>query len=164
MLTLERQLTTLCSQRSVPNVRCRKIVLRNNLKYTKYLVDGDTKSYLDVVKNDTYKGVEIQKLECIGHIQKRVGDRLLKIRKDGYFNGCEDEDENSKKKKNKLRLINKDINKLQNYYGIAMRSSTGDTIWQLRKSVAASFYRCCESSSLEQRHQFCPSTDSSWCK
>ena len=111
------------------------------MRYTKYLGDGDTKSYLDVVKNAPYKGVEIKKLECIRNIQKRVGARLLKMRKDGCFmNVYEDEDENSKKRKKKLRLTDKDINKLQKYYGIAMRSSTGATIWQLKKSIAAAFY------------------------
>ena len=87
------------------------------------------------------------------------------MRKDGcLMNVYEDEDENSKKRKKKLRLTGKDINKLQNYYGIATRSSTGDTIWQLKKSIAAAFYHCCEATSLEQRHQFCPNTGSSWCK
>ena len=28
------------------------------------------------------------------------------------------------------------MNKLQNYYSIAMRSSTGETIWKLKKSIA----------------------------
>ena len=45
-------------------------VNKYNLRYTKFLGDGDTKSYLDVVKNDPYKGVEIKKLECVGHLQK----------------------------------------------------------------------------------------------
>ena len=61
-------------------------------------------------------------------------------------------------------LTDKDINKLQNYYGIAMRGSTGDTIWQLKNSIAAAFYHCCEVTPVERRHQFCPSTGSSWCK
>ena len=43
-----------------------------NLRYTQYLGEGDTKSYLEVVRSDPYNGIEINKLECIGHIQKRV--------------------------------------------------------------------------------------------
>ena len=35
-------------------------------------------------------------------------------------------------------------------------SSTGGTVWNLKKSIAAAFYHCCEVTTLEQRHQFCP--------
>ena len=47
------------------------------------------------------------KLECIGHIQKCVGARLLKMRKNGDFKELyedDDEDSNSKKQKNKKSL------------------------------------------------------------
>ena len=140
-----------------------------NLRYTEYLGDGDTNSYHDVVNSKPHDDIPVKKLECIGHIQKRVGARLLKVRKNGDFKELyedDDEESNSKKRKKKksLRLIDKDINKLQNYYGIAIRSSTGDIVWNLKKSIAAAFYHCCEATSLEQRHQFCPKTVSSWCK
>ena len=35
-------------------------VKKYNLRYTKYIGDGDTKSYLDVLKNDPYQGVAIK--------------------------------------------------------------------------------------------------------
>ena len=38
--------------------------------------DGDSKSY-EKVKN-LYTGVGVEKFECVGHIQKRVGNRLRK--------------------------------------------------------------------------------------
>ena len=99
--------------------------------------DGDTESYHDVVSSKPYDDIPVMKLECIGHIQKRVGARLLNMRKNGYFKELyedDDEDSNSKKRKKKksLRLTDKDINKLQNYYGIAIRSSTGGTVWNLK--------------------------------
>ena len=120
---------------------------RYHLRYTEYLGDGDTKSYHDVVSSKPYDDIPVKKLECIRHIQKRVGARLLKMRKNGDFKELyedDDEDSNSKKRKKKksLRLTDKDINKLQNYYGIAIRSSTGDTVWNLKKSIAAAFYHC----------------------
>ena len=43
----------------------------------KYLGDGDTKSYHDAVSSKAYDDIPLMKLECIGHIQKRVGARLL---------------------------------------------------------------------------------------
>ena len=44
-----------------------------NLRYTEYLGDGDTKSYHGVVSSKPYDDIPVMKLECIGHIQKRVG-------------------------------------------------------------------------------------------
>ena len=130
-------------------------VEKYNLRYTQYLGDGDTKSFLEVVKSNPYNGTDVNKLECIGHIQKRVGSRLLKLRKDGEFkeryedsDDDDGDDTNSKKKKKLIRSTDKNINKLQNYYVIAMRSSTGDTIWGLKKSIAAVFYHCCDATSL----------------
>ena len=45
------------------------------LPYTDYIGDGDSKVYLDIVKNDSV----VEKLECVGHIQKRVGSRLRNL-------------------------------------------------------------------------------------
>ena len=139
-----------------------------NLRYTQYLGDGDTKSFLEVVKSNPYNGTAVNKLECIGHIQKRVGSRLLKMRKDGEFkelyeDSDDDGDDPNSTKKKLIRLTDKNINKLQNYYGIAIRSSTEDTIWGLKKSIAAAFYHCCDATSPETQHQFCPKSDTSWC-
>ena len=87
------------------------------------------------MKNDPYNGVPINKLECIGHIQERDGARFIKMIKDGVFKDLTEDDEvgeeggevkRKKKKKNtEIKLTDKNINKLQNYYGIAIRSSTG---------------------------------------
>ena len=52
---------------------------KHNLRYTKYLGDGDSKSFTSV--KFTYPGIEVQKLECVGHIQKRVGTRLRNLKK-----------------------------------------------------------------------------------
>ena len=95
-------------------------VEKYNLRYTQYLGDGDTKSFLEVVKINPYNGTAVNKLECIGHIQKRVGSRLLKMRKmvnlRNFMKSDHDGDNtNSKQKKKKMiRLTDKNINKLQN--------------------------------------------------
>ena len=43
------------------------------LRYTKYLGDGDSKAFQDVVAANIYPDNVIEKDECIGHAQKRVG-------------------------------------------------------------------------------------------
>ncbi|GBN43332.1 hypothetical protein AVEN_249312-1 [Araneus ventricosus] len=54
-------------------------VLKRELLYTKYYGDGDSKAFLKV--KDIYGEDTVTKLECIGHVQKRVGSRLRKFKK-----------------------------------------------------------------------------------
>ncbi|XP_047135810.1 uncharacterized protein LOC124812840 [Hydra vulgaris] len=123
------------------------------LRYTKYIGDRDSKSYSDIVAKDPYKGIIVEKMECVGHIQKRVGGRLRKLKatnkqklSDGKMLG------------DAGRLTEKAINKLQNYFGIAVRQSTGSTVYQLKKAIGAVLFHCSEAKDVESRHQMCPRT------
>lgn len=51
------------------------------VRYTEYLGDGDSNAYKSVSESRPY-GNEIKntKLECIGHVQKRMGTRLRTLR------------------------------------------------------------------------------------
>ena len=40
----------------------------NKLRYTEFYGDGDSKGYLTVC--DVYPGVKVEKLECVGHVQR----------------------------------------------------------------------------------------------
>ncbi|GBN00657.1 hypothetical protein AVEN_222300-1 [Araneus ventricosus] len=66
------------SSASMESVRAYRIFERSQcshqLLYTDYYGHGDSKAY-ETVK-DIYNDTTINKLECIGHIQKRVGTRL----------------------------------------------------------------------------------------
>ena len=95
----------------------------------------------------------IKKLECVGHIQKRVGSRLRKLK------------EKNKGIGGKGKLTDKVINTLQNYYGMAIRNNTGDII-TMKKSIAAVIHHCTEKDNVskEVRHQYCPLSGDSWCK
>ena len=76
---------------------------KRNVRNMEYYGDGDSKAYSTV--KDTYKPDISIKKECIGHYQKRVGTRLRKA-----------------------KMVNKGlkglpdwmIDKLQNYFGIAL--------------------------------------------
>lgn len=50
------------------------------VRYVKYLGNGDSKGFASVVESAPYGTAKIDKLECIGHIQKRMGSRLRKLR------------------------------------------------------------------------------------
>ena len=128
-----------------------------------YLDDGDSKSYKEVCEADPHRK-PIKKLECIGHIQKRVGRKLRNLKDNGLFKDLYDDDDgddNGKKKKKKpqtLYLTDKNMNKLQNYYGIAVRTCTGRTIQEMKRDIAVALYHCCEFNTDEQRHMFCQKT------
>ncbi|GFW98214.1 uncharacterized protein TNCV_331661 [Trichonephila clavipes] len=55
-------------QRSVP---------QRNAKYIKYVGYGDTKTFPELQRTAPYS---IEKVECVGHIQKRMGARLRKLK------------------------------------------------------------------------------------
>ena len=59
-------------QRSIKN---------RGLRYVHYYGDEDSKSY-STVKNVYKPHYEIEKFECIGHVQKRVGCRLRKSKRE----------------------------------------------------------------------------------
>ncbi|GFX90329.1 uncharacterized protein TNCV_3849041 [Trichonephila clavipes] len=121
---------------------------KRDLKYTEYYGDGDSKGFLKV--KDIYGENSVTKLECIGHIQKRVGSRLRKLKK------------NTKGLGGKGKLTDKFIDKLQNYYGIAIRSNVG-CLEKMQSAVIAAFFHCC-SSNQNPMHGQCPTGKDSWCK
>ncbi|GFY09497.1 uncharacterized protein TNCV_4321761 [Trichonephila clavipes] len=92
----------------------------------------------------------VNKLECIGHVQKRVGSHLRKLKKSVKGLG------------GKGKLTDNFIDKLQNYYGIAIRSNTKN-LANMQSAVIAAFYHCC-SSTKKPMHGQCPTGTDSWCK
>jgi hypothetical protein len=50
-----------------------------NVRYSQYIGDGDCKTFNAVKQSEPYgKDLVISKIECVGHIQKRMGTRLRK--------------------------------------------------------------------------------------
>ncbi|GFX31754.1 uncharacterized protein TNCV_170871 [Trichonephila clavipes] len=93
-----------------------------NLKYSNYIGDGDTKTFNALSENKPYGDDHlIQKIECVGHVQKRMGTRLRKLKlvyskkklSDGKTIG------------GKGRLTDSLIDKLAHYYALMMKRCTG---------------------------------------
>jgi hypothetical protein len=122
---------------------------KHGLRYTKYLGDGDSKSF-STVKN-FYEGFLVEKLECVGHIQKRVGNRLRNLKK------------NVKNLGGKGKLTNKVIDRLQNYYGIAIRSNVGD-LKGMESGVCAVLFHVASSKDHNWHAAYCPPGKDSWCR
>ena len=84
-------------------------------RYINYIGDGDSKSYSDVVAHDPYHGREVKKLDTYRNV---LGARL-RILKTTNKSALSD----GKPIGGKGRLTSKMINKLQNYFVIAIRQS-----------------------------------------
>ena len=55
---------------------------KHGLYYTKFYGDGDSKSYLSVKNVYESVGKKVEKLECIGHVQKRMGTPSRELKKE----------------------------------------------------------------------------------
>ncbi|GFV70504.1 uncharacterized protein TNCV_2868501 [Trichonephila clavipes] len=80
-----------------------------------------------------YKDVNIEKLECVGHVEKRMGTRLraLKLK----LKGEKLEDKKSLGGRN--RLTDAEIDKLQRYYGLITKLKVLDLL-----NIQPGFYTC----------------------
>lgn len=90
--------------------------------YKEYLGDGDSKGFTAVLESKPYgDGFDITKLECVGHIQKRMGSRLRRLKRDFKKKLLSD----GKGIGGSGRLTNEEMDRLQNYYGKAIRENLG---------------------------------------
>ena len=154
------------TQSSAPAMECEaalKIWRRSRetrkLRYSVFIGDGDTKSFKAVHDSYPYgEDVEITKEECVGHVQKRVGHRLRKLKKDLSGKKLADGGRIS----GRGRLTDQLIDKLQAYYGMAVRSNKGD-LQSMAKAIWASVMHRVSTDEKPQ-HLHCPPGLESWCK
>ena len=120
------------------------------LQYNEFYGDGDSKSFAAV--EHVYEkdhGVVVEKKECVGHVQKRLGTALRKLKKETKGLG------------GKGKLTDNMIDKLQNYYGIAIRSNSGNLKAMESDVVASLWHRA--SNDKKPLHTHCPDGKDSWC-
>ena len=106
------------------------------------------------------KGLQAR-YDCIGHVQKRMGTHLRELRKkqpklkDGKsVNG------------RKHRLTDKTLDKIQTYYGNAIRANVkpgtltpqeqNEQVKVMQKAILAVLYHTYEISDKKERHKYCP--------
>ena len=90
------------------------------IQYVEFLGDGDSKARKLLLQEAVYGNVEVQKLECVGHVQKRLGSRLRSLKKRLGKTPLED----GKPVGDKGTLTENRIDKLQVYFGKAIRQNT----------------------------------------
>ncbi|GFW99565.1 uncharacterized protein TNCV_3417981 [Trichonephila clavipes] len=129
----------------------------HNLQYTQYLGDGDSKPYKAVLEYKPYKDVNIEKLECVGHVEKRMGTRLMALK--SKLKGKKLEDKKSLGGRN--RLIDAEIDKLQRYYGLAIRNNS-ENLSAMKQAIWATYFHKI-STDLNPQNGLCPLGDDLWC-
>ena len=123
-------------------------VSKHKLCYTDFLGDGDSKAFTTI--ENIYPGRTVIKLECVGHIQKRVGNRARKLKK------------NVKGLGGRGRLTNVMIDRLQNYFGLAVRGNVNN-LEGMKKGISAVLFDV-GSSANNNWHDHCPKRANSWCR
>ncbi|GFW27442.1 uncharacterized protein TNCV_162871 [Trichonephila clavipes] len=125
-------------QRSVP---------QQNAKYIKYIRDGVTKTFPELQRTVPYL---IEKVECLGHIQKHMGARLRKLKTINRGKKLSD----GKSISGKNCLTDKLIDTITTYYGNAIRQNNS-SISDMRQTIWAIYchYRSTDEESI---HHFCP--------
>lgn len=130
-----------------------------NVRYINYLGDGDSKSFAAVTELKPYgNDVTITKQECIGHVQKRMGARLRRLKTTMKGKMLSD----GKPLGGQRRLTDEVINRLQRDYGLAIRQNT-HSVEAMRKAVWALFFHNLSTDETPV-HGLCPKGPDSWCK
>ena len=132
-------------------------VEKYSMRYTEFLGDGDSKAHSQLKSERVYGDKEMKKLECVGHIQKRMGSRLRSLKKSCGKEKLAD----GKSIGGKGRLTDKLIDSLQVYYGKAIRGNS-HSLPEMKNAVMA-IWNHIRSTDENPYHHLCPVGKDSWC-
>lgn len=133
------------------------------LRYAYYIGDGDSKTYSGVVGSKPYgETFKINKKECVGHVQKRMGTRLRDlVKKTVEEKKIKGKTIRKKTLSGKGKLTAKLIDKLTVYYGLAIRRNC-DSVEKMKDAIWATYFHY-SSTDQKPQHEKCPSGADSWC-
>lgn len=126
---------------------------RHQLRYTTVLSDGDSRTFLALKEAEVYGFIDIQKEECVNHVQKRMGTALRNLLS---------KHKGDKPLGGKGRLTGDLVNKLSSYYGWAIKSHSDD-LEAMEKAVMATYHHVTSTDS-QSNHSLCPTGPDSWCR
>lgn len=128
---------------------------QHGVRYTQYLGDGDSKAYTTVNNKSIYGELyPIVKLECVGHVHKRMRSRLRKLKDKMKGQVLSD----GKRLSGKNRLTDAQIDRIQKYYGDAVRYN--HTLTSMKQAVWSIFLHKI-SSDEHPHHGYCPTGEDS---
>lgn len=128
---------------------------RHNLRYTTVLSDGDSRTYLALQEEKVYGYIEIEKEDCVNHVQKRMGTALRNLVSRSKASGLQSLG-------GKGRLTADLITRLSSYYGWGLKTHKGD-VNAMHKAVMATYHHITSNDTVSN-HSFCPTGPNSWCR
>ncbi|KAH7956252.1 hypothetical protein HPB52_007664 [Rhipicephalus sanguineus] len=102
-----------------------------------------------------YGYVEVEKEDCVNHVQKRIGTALRNLVSRSKASGFQSLG-------GKGRLTADLITRLSSYYGWALKTHKGD-VDAMHKAVMATYHHI-TSNDTASNHSFCPTGPNSWCR
>ena len=141
---------------------------RHNIRYRWMVSDGDSMAFSAV--ENTYDGINVEKLDCVGHVQKRMGKHLMNLKAT-----TKGKLEDGKTIGGSGRLTEEKIKQIQRYYGLAIRQNTlsganptekdvSVAVNTMKKNIMAILHHCIECEDKKKQHRSCPNGSNSWCK
>ena len=130
--------------------------------------DGDSKAFNTL--EDTYPDCKVVKLDCVGHVQKRMGKHLLNLKTKSKGKLAD-----GKSIGGRGHLSDERIKQIQRYYGLAIRQNTLSTpnpsdrevnvaVYTMKKNIIAILHHSVQAKDAAKQHRFCPPGENSWCK
>ncbi|GFW30064.1 uncharacterized protein TNCV_1696791 [Trichonephila clavipes] len=104
-----------------------------------------------------YGDTEVEKLECVGDVQKCMGTRLRNILK--MSKGIKLSD--GKNISGRGRLTLKEVDSIQHYYGLAIRKNLS-SVEDMKRAIWAIYFHKLSTEDNPQ-HALCPLGEDSWC-
>ncbi len=121
------------------------------MRYKEFLGDKDSKAYNQLVQeNINGDNHNVEKLECIGHVQKRMGSRLGSLKKRIWKTKLRD----GKTLGGKYRFTDARIDSLQVCYGKAIREIVHSL--QSMKNAVNAIWHHTSSTDESPHHHLCP--------
>ena len=164
----------------------KRSIERLNLRYVNVISDGDSKAISSVQKAKPYgDDCPVVKYECVGHVQKRVGAAIIKLRQNPPTEMVEEVVEKAVKATKKrptvaakptvTKMVARKVRiggvggitetkykTLQRYYGKAIREHAGDLEGMIDACWAVYYHTI--STDANPQHNKCPKGADSWCK
>ena len=147
---------------SAPSIEAEGSVEKDGVAFLSYYGDSDSKAFEKV--ENIYPSSTVVKYECIGHNQKKVGNRLRKLRNRTKGLGGKNKSRTSGNgvQKSKSRLTDSIIDKLQNHFGIDLSSKVSN-VKEMKNAILARMFHVASSADCNY-HTYCPNSNDLWCQ
>ncbi|CAB3989512.1 Hypothetical predicted protein [Paramuricea clavata] len=109
--------------------------------------DGDSKAFSAV--EDTYDGIKVEKMDCVGHVQTLMGKHLMNLKAT-----TKGKLEDGKTIGGHGRLTEEKIKQIQRYYGLGAGANPTEkdvAVYTMKKNIIAISHHCVKSEDREKQ-------------